>query len=97
MFHFAEFQLEKWEEQLREKLNSGVASIGGREREWLLELRDVVLPNLWQHVESFETERLIDQHQLLNSVQDSSSILPPVETDANGCLLSHVGLITRCC
>ena len=80
--HFAEFQSEKWEEQLREKLNSGVAPLGGREKEWLLELRDVVSPNLRQHVESFETEHLIDQYQLLNSVQDSSSIFPPVETDA---------------
>ena len=79
---FAGLQSEKWEEQLREKLNSGVASIGSREKEWLLELRDVVSPNLRQHIESSEAEHLIDQSQFLNRVQDSSSIFPSVETDA---------------
>ena len=80
---FAGLQSEKWEEQLREKLNSGVASIGSSENEWLLELRDVVSPNLRQHVESSEAEHLIDQSQLLNRVQDSSRIIfPSVETDS---------------
>lgn len=74
----------KWEEQLRGKLNlGGASSINSRmEREWLLELRNVVSPDLRRRVESFEAEHLVDQSRLENRVQESSSILPFVETDA---------------
>jgi hypothetical protein len=73
----------KWEEELREKLNlNRDSSITGKmEREWLLDLRDIVSPDLRRLIESFEVEHLADQTQASNRVQESSN-LPFVESDS---------------
>ena len=83
--HMGSGPKQNWEVDLRKRLLGGVSSSTNRKEEdaWLLELRDLVSPELRELIQTFEADSIEYHTHSVDDVKDISvATLPYVDTDA---------------